>query len=84
MYLLSRILFGLTRLGMEKGYIKDPKIDTFPVFGAVVWAIVLWLFEYHPHTLQNSLRNSMTYLYHDSNNWTSIWDFLVWNTDKLW
>lgn len=84
MYLLSRILFGLTRLGIEKGYVKDPKIETFPLFAAVVWGVVLWLFEYYPHTLQTSLRNSMTYLYHDSEQWTSIWDFLVWNTSELW
>ncbi|XP_067936354.1 peroxisomal membrane protein 4-like isoform X3 [Watersipora subatra] len=84
MYLLSRILFGLTRLGIEKGYVRDPKVETFPIFAAIVWGIVLWLFEYYPNTLQSSLRSSMTYLYHDSERWTSIWDFLVWNTSKLW
>ncbi|XP_043946208.1 peroxisomal membrane protein 4 [Protopterus annectens] len=79
MYLLSRILFGLSRLAVEKGYIPEPKRDPFPIFGALVWGIVLWLFEYHRHTLQPSLQSSMTYLYDDSSIWHDITDFLVYN-----
>ncbi|XP_015678706.1 peroxisomal membrane protein 4 [Protobothrops mucrosquamatus] len=79
MYLLSRILFGLSRLAIEKGYIPQPKQDPFPLFAALVWGIVLWLFEYHRHTLQPSLQSSMTYLYDDSNVWHDISDFLVHN-----
>ncbi|XP_058032810.1 peroxisomal membrane protein 4 [Ahaetulla prasina] len=79
MYLLSRILFGLSRLAVEKGYIPQPKQDPFPLFAAVVWGIVLWLFEYHRHTLQPSLQSSMTYLYDDSNVWHDVSDFLVHN-----
>ncbi|XP_006001931.1 peroxisomal membrane protein 4 [Latimeria chalumnae] len=79
MYLLSRILFGLSRLAVEKGYISEPKRDPFPLFGALVWGIVLWLFEYHRHTLQPSLQSSMTYLYDDSNVWHDVTDFLVYN-----
>ncbi|XP_063153295.1 peroxisomal membrane protein 4 [Candoia aspera] len=79
MYLLSRILFGLSRLAVEKGYIPQPKQDPFPLFAAVIWGIVLWLFEYHRHTLQPSLQSSMTYLYDDSNVWHDISDFLVYN-----
>ncbi|XP_060628326.1 peroxisomal membrane protein 4 [Anolis sagrei] len=79
MYLLSRILFGLSRLAVEKGYIPEPKRDPFPLFGALVWGIVLWLFEYHRHTLQPSLQSSMTYLYDDSNVWHDVSDFLVYN-----
>ncbi|XP_063001157.1 peroxisomal membrane protein 4 [Elgaria multicarinata webbii] len=79
MYLLSRILFGLSRLAVEKGYIPEPKQDPFPLFAALVWGIVLWLFEYHRHTLQPSLQSSMTYLYDDSNVWHDVSDFLVYN-----
>lgn len=43
-----------------------------PLFGAVVWAIVMWLFEHEPATLQPSLRSSMEYLYHDSNAWSNL------------
>ncbi|XP_015265870.1 PREDICTED: LOW QUALITY PROTEIN: peroxisomal membrane protein 4 [Gekko japonicus] len=79
MYLLSRILFGLSRLAVEKGYIPEPKQDPFPLFAALVWGIVLWLFEYHRHTLQPSLQSSMTYLYDDSNVWHDVSDFLIYN-----
>ncbi|KFV48081.1 Peroxisomal membrane protein 4, partial [Tyto alba] len=79
MYLLSRILFGLSRLAVEKGYIPEPKRDPFPFVTALVWGIVLWLFEYHRQTLQPSLQSSMTYLYDDSNVWHDISDFLIYN-----
>ncbi|KAG8446234.1 hypothetical protein GDO86_013905 [Hymenochirus boettgeri] len=82
MYLLSRVLFGLSRLAVEKGYIPEPKLDVFPLFSALVWGFVLWLFEYHRHTLQPSLQSSMTYLYDDSNIWHDISDFLVYNKPK--
>ncbi|XP_055069797.2 peroxisomal membrane protein 4 [Misgurnus anguillicaudatus] len=82
MYLLSRILFALSRLAVEKGYIPQPKRDPFPLFAMLVWGIVLWLFEYHPHTLQPSLQSSMNYLYHDSNTWHDITDFLIYNKPK--
>ncbi|CAH2292665.1 peroxisomal membrane 4 [Pelobates cultripes] len=82
MYLLSRVLFGLSRLAVEKGYIPEPKHDVFPLFSALVWGFVLWLFEYHRHTLQPSLQSSMTYLYDDSNIWHDIRDFLISNKAK--
>ncbi|KAI5628439.1 peroxisomal membrane protein 4 [Silurus asotus] len=83
MYLLSRILFALSRLAVEKGYIPKPKRDPFPLFAMLVWGIVLWLFEYHPHTLQPSLQSSMTYLYHDSNTWHDFSDFLIYNKPQV-
>ncbi|XP_001500990.1 peroxisomal membrane protein 4 [Equus przewalskii] len=82
MYLVSRTLFALCRLGVEKGYIPEPKRDPFPLLTAVVWGLVLWLFEYHRHTLQPSLQSSMTYLYQDSNVWHDILDFLVYNKSR--
>eukprot|EP00066_Takifugu_rubripes_P022730 XP_011611996.1 PREDICTED: peroxisomal membrane protein 4 isoform X2 [Takifugu rubripes] len=82
MYLLSRILFGLSRLAVEKGFIPQPKHDPFPLFATLVWGIVLWLFEYYPHTLQPSLQSSMNYLYHDSNTWHDITDFLIFNKPR--
>lgn len=79
MYLLSRVLFGLCRLGVEKGYLPEPKWNPNPLLSATVWGLVLWLFEYHRTTLQPSLQSSMTYLYEDSNVWHDISDFLIYN-----
>ena len=79
LYLLSRILYGLAKMAVKRGYIPEPKGDTFRWFGAIVWGIVLWQFEYEKDTLQGSLQSSMTYLYHDSNQWNNIWNFLIYN-----
>ncbi|XP_057637668.1 peroxisomal membrane protein 4 [Chionomys nivalis] len=79
MYLLSRLVFALCRLGVEKGYIPKLRWDPFPLHTAVIWGLVLWLFEYHRPTLQPSLQSSMTYLYEDSNIWHDISDFLIFN-----
>ncbi|KAK0151484.1 Peroxisomal membrane protein 4 [Merluccius polli] len=75
MYLLSRILFALARLAVEKA-----EEGSFPaVRHAGVGHLCLWLFETYPHTLQPSLQSSMNYLYHDSNVWHDISDFLLYN-----
>ncbi|XP_004612621.1 peroxisomal membrane protein 4 [Sorex araneus] len=79
MYLTSRVLFALCRLGVEKGYIPEPAWNPFPLFTGLVWGLVMWLFEYHQSTLQPSLQSSMTYLYKDSNEWHDISDFLIYN-----
>lgn len=84
LYLLSRISVGLVRLAVQKRVLPSPKFDVFPLFGAIVWGIVLCLFEYHQEVLQPSLQSSMTYLYHDSNAWHNIFDFLVYNSQILW
>jgi len=76
LYLLSRIALGFVRLGVRNGYIKRPSRPVFPWFAAIIWGTVLWLFEYHPDTLQPSLQSSMNYLYHDSNVWHNLRDFL--------
>ena len=58
MYLMSRLLFALCRLGVGKGYIPEPRWDPFPLFTGLLWGLVLWLFEYHRPTLQPSLQSS--------------------------
>jgi len=84
LYLLSRITVGLTKVAVKQGYLPTPRFDIFPWFAAVMWGVVLCLFEYEKDTLQPSLQNSMTYLYHDSNVWSSIWDLIVYNSNVLW
>eukprot|EP00288_Rhodomonas_lens_P008773 CAMPEP_0177738862 /NCGR_PEP_ID=MMETSP0484_2-20121128/26690_1 /TAXON_ID=354590 /ORGANISM="Rhodomonas lens, Strain RHODO" /LENGTH=176 /DNA_ID=CAMNT_0019252829 /DNA_START=93 /DNA_END=620 /DNA_ORIENTATION=+ len=73
LYLLSRILVALFKVLAAKGVAPFSKVNfkqTYPFLAAGVWAIVMWLFETHPKTLQPSLEASMKYLYHDSNAWT--------------
>ncbi|XP_048204978.1 peroxisomal membrane protein 4 [Perognathus longimembris pacificus] len=82
MYLTSRVLFALCRLAVEKGYIPELKWNVFSLHTAVIWGLVLWLFEYHRPTLQPSLQSSMTYLYEDSNVWHDISDFLIYNKSR--
>lgn len=84
MYLLSRIIFGFCRLASKNNYLPNGDTgkggrDYFRLYAALVWGIVLWMFEYHRGVLQPSLQNSMTYLYDDSNVWHDIRDFLIWN-----
>ena len=82
MYLLSHVLFALCRLGMEKGFIPEHRLDPFPWFTGLVWGLVLWLFECHRPILQPSLQSSMTYLYEDSNVWHELSDFLIYNKSQ--
>ncbi|VDL78743.1 unnamed protein product [Nippostrongylus brasiliensis] len=79
LYLLSRIVVGMAKLAVENDVVPQPNFPVFPAFAAIVWGVVLWLFEHHRHVLQGSLVKSMTYLYKDSNHWTNIKNFLLKN-----
>ncbi|ESO10930.1 hypothetical protein HELRODRAFT_71941 [Helobdella robusta] len=83
LYLLSRVIYGLVKLLANKGYIYSPSRKTsFSMFGCLVWGLAVWLFEMNQgseRVLQPSLQSSMTYLYHDSNLWSNVDDFLFKN-----
>jgi len=73
-YLLSRVLVALFKVLAAQGVRPFSGVtfkQTYPFLTAGVWAVVMWLFECHPKTLQYSLEASMDYLYHDSNAWTA-------------
>ena len=73
MYLTARVIMGMCRIAAEKGVpiAKDLTFETqvYPVWASVIWAIVMWQFEFYPDKLQASLTESMKFLYHDSNQW---------------
>ncbi|KAJ3020634.1 Peroxisomal membrane protein 4 [Thoreauomyces humboldtii] len=75
LYLFSRILVGLAKLSVKKQVLPEPK-QTFPVFAALIWGIVMWLFRHNRDTLQGSLQASMQYLYNDSETFDSFKNFL--------
>ncbi|CAG8798790.1 14728_t:CDS:2, partial [Dentiscutata erythropus] len=75
LYVFSRIMFGLAKLPVKRQVMGEPK-HTFPVFAAVVWGVVMWLFRHDRDVLQPSLQGSMQYLYLDSDHWSTIKNFL--------
>ncbi|BFZ04899.1 hypothetical protein BsWGS_07938 [Bradybaena similaris] len=79
LYLMSRIIYGVSKLLVQKKIIPEPQVDVFPWFAAFMWALTLLLFEYHKSCLQPSLVSSLTYIYKDSDKWTSLRDFLIYN-----
>lgn len=77
LYLLARIVVGLARYAQKRDWLPQPKRPVFPWFAALIWGIVLWLFECHRETLQPSLTRSMVYLYENANRWSTWHNFLV-------
>ncbi|KAJ3144516.1 Peroxisomal membrane protein 4 [Geranomyces variabilis] len=75
LYLFSRIMIGMAKLAVKEQIISEPK-HTFPVFAALVWGIVMWLFRHNREVLQNSLQSSMQYLYNDSEIFDTFKNFL--------
>lgn len=61
LYLLSRITTALVRLANQQGYLPSPSslcpsLSAFPLFAAVMWGLVMWLYEGHLALLQPSLQ----------------------------
>ncbi|ETO29998.1 hypothetical protein RFI_07121, partial [Reticulomyxa filosa] len=73
LYVFSRICFSMALSGIERGYWKNYSSYGYKVFAVLIWAIVMYLFEYEEHNVNPSLKESMDYLYHndkDVTDWT--------------
>lgn len=44
----------------------------WPAFASFSWAAVMYVFRWHPETVQPSLRSSMSYIYVQSDHWDSF------------
>ncbi|KAJ2780817.1 hypothetical protein H4R18_003233 [Coemansia javaensis] len=77
LYLFSRIAMGLANTAVRAARFEPPS-DSFAVFAALCWGAVMVLFRRDKSVLQDSLQSSMTYLYEDSNHWTSL-KTLLWH-----
>ncbi|KAJ1987762.1 hypothetical protein H4R33_002724 [Dimargaris cristalligena] len=75
MYLFSRVAIGLAKLAVTRKVVEEPH-RPFPLFAALVWGLVMWLFRHEQSTIQPSLRASMQYLYVDSSQWQSLRNLL--------
>ncbi|KAA8914976.1 Tim17/Tim22/Tim23/Pmp24 family-domain-containing protein [Sphaerosporella brunnea] len=84
MYVFARVMIALAKLAVKKGVIPDKgqKVtgNAWPVFASLSWALVMWLFRWHPELVQSSLRNSMVYLYKNADTWHGWKDFLWHNS----
>lgn len=76
MYILSRIIMGLTNTAVQNKFIPNVP-GGFSIYGSVIWGIVMWLFFYHRESLQKSLQSSMQYLYEDSDTFPEGCDSIV-------
>merc|ERR1711939_1066870 len=86
-FVFARVCLSLAELSIKPavGIIKDPALskrighDAWPVFAALSWGSVMWLFRWYPDTVQSGLRSSMDYIYVQSDHWDSLRNFLVYN-----
>ncbi|KAI9831397.1 MAG: hypothetical protein M1826_003570 [Phylliscum demangeonii] len=83
-YVFARVVLAYAHLAVQQGGIMpDPdgafSRNTWPVFAALSWAAVMYLFRWHPDTLQPSLRSSMKYIYQNADHWDSFRNFLLFN-----
>ena len=68
-YVFARVVLALAKLSVQKGGIvprglkEGVTTNAWPVFGALSWGMVMWLFRWHPESIQPSMRSSMKYMY---------------------
>lgn len=73
-YIFARVVLGFAKLSVQPGAHplsdligpegrKHIENNAWAVFASVSWALVMYLFRWHPETLMSSLRSSMVYMY---------------------
>jgi len=86
-FVFARVCLAAAQLSIQPtiGIIKDPEMtkriahEAWPVFAALSWGSVMWLFRWYPDTVQSGLRSSMDYIYVQSDHWDSLRNFIVYN-----
>jgi peroxisomal membrane protein 4 len=89
-YVFARVMLALAKLAVQPNMhplssLITPDARTkitnnaYPVFASMTWAMVMYIFRWHPETLASSLRSSMVYIYGDSDHWDSLRTLLVHN-----
>ena len=67
-YVFARAILGLAKLGSQKENLIPSHLklqlsrNAWPIFAAINWGIVMWLFRWYPDTLQPSMKSSMVYM----------------------
>ena len=67
-YVFARVVLAVAKLSIQNGGIVSRRmkdrltVNAWPVFAAVSWGMVMWLFRWHPSTIQPSMRSSMNYM----------------------
>lgn len=89
-YVFARVVLALAKLAVKPGVglplISQPDMSktishyAWPAFAAGSWAMVMHIFRYHDAEIQSSLRNSMSYIYVQSDHWDSLRTLLWHNT----
>lgn len=77
LYIFARVVLAAVKIPVKRQIIDAPQ-HTYPVFAAVCWGLVMYLFKHDADTLQPSLRSSMQYIYKDSDSWNSL-RTLIWH-----
>ena len=72
-YIFARVSLALAKLmiqrrsqggvGMGRELSEKMERNAWPVFASLSWAMVMWLYRWHPDTIQPSLKSSMKYMY---------------------
>ena len=71
----SQAGYGSRRFeGVRHGLVEGVKKNSWPVFAAMSWGLVMWLFRWHPDTVQASMRSSMKYMW--------VYSLLFWGMSK--
>jgi peroxisomal membrane protein 4 len=89
-YVFARVVLALAKLSVQPNMHPLSSLITpesrarieanaWPVFASLSWALVMYIFRWHPETLMSSLRSSMVYIYSDSDHWDSFRNLLIHN-----
>ena len=79
-YVFARVVLALAKVSLQIGGLVPEKsrervaAKSWPVFAALSWGAVMWLFRWHPDTIQPSMKSSMRYM--------CVLSALVWSYSK--
>jgi peroxisomal membrane protein 4 len=76
LYVFARVALAIAKLPAKYGLLANEPPQAYPIFAALSWGAIMWLFRHEASTVHPSLRASMQYLYVDSDHWNTLRNFI--------
>lgn len=68
-YVFARVVLAFAKMSVQsggmvpRGFRERAVGHAWPIFASLSWGAVMWLFRWHPETIQPSMRSSMQYMW---------------------
>jgi peroxisomal membrane protein 4 len=71
-------MVGIAKVAVKRNLVRSHD-KSFAIFAALLWGSGMWLYTQEKDAFQPSFQSTLNYLYRDSDKWTSVKNWFLFN-----